>query len=215
MKKGKLIQERRNGSGTRGASRNKRVPISMPSIFYTAKRSTNCKTAITSHCITCTAANSRRHDRIVDAVYQTMRRCNETSNLFCSKMAETALPDLRTELQQTKNKKPDIIEIKSNNKVCKIIEVTVCFDLYMPESYRSKYSKYQQLKEILQQNGIRTSIQVLCFGSLGTVHQEVRKNLRKLGLSDDEAKSTIKWCSVSTMVCGNMIWRNRCTLMNA
>ena len=62
----------------------------------------------------------------------------------------------------------------------------------MPESYRSKYSKYQQHKEILQQNGIRTSIQVLCFGSLGTVHQEVRKSLRKLGLSGDEAKSTMK-----------------------
>ena len=71
-----------------------------------------------------------------------MRRFNETSNLFCNKMAETAFPDLRTEVQQTKNRKPDIVEIKSNNKVCKIIEVTVCFDLYMPESYRSKYSKY-------------------------------------------------------------------------
>ena len=112
------------------------------------------------------------------------------------------------------NRKPDVIEIKSNNKVCKIIEVTVCFDLYMPESYRSKCSKYKQLKEMLEQNGIKTSIKVLCFGSLGISHENVRKNLRKLGLSGDEAKSAIKWFSVSNMICGNMIWCNRCKLMH-
>ena len=64
------------------------------------------------------------------------------------------------------SRKPGIIEIKSNNKTCEIIEVTVCFDLYMSESYRSKCLKYQQLKNILDKNGIRTKhIKVLCFGS--------------------------------------------------
>ena len=74
--------------------------------------------------------------------------------------------------------------------------------------------KHKQLKEMLEQNGIKTTIKVLCFGSLGTVHENVRKNLRKLGLSGDEAESAIKWCSVSNMICGNMIWRNRCKLMH-
>ena len=90
------------------------------------------------------------------------------------------------------NRKPDIKEIKSNNKMCKIIEVTVCYDLYIPESYRSKYSKYKLLREIIEQNGIRARVQVSCIGSLGTIHEEVRKNLRKLELCGDEAKSTIK-----------------------
>ncbi len=157
---------------------------------------------------------SKRHDRIVDAVYQKMRRYNQTSVFFVNRMAETAFPDLRTELQQMNNRKPDLLEIKSNKKECEIIEVTVCFDLYMSESYRSKETKYQQLKNILDQNGIKTNIRILCFGSLGTVHEDVRKNLRRLGLSSEEVKSTIKWCSVSNMICGNIIWQNRCKGMH-
>ena len=157
---------------------------------------------------------SKRHDRIVDAVYQKMRRCNQTSVFFVNRMAETAFPDLRTELQQMNNRKPDLLEIKSNKKECEIIEVTVCFDLYMSESYWSKGTKYQQLKNILDQIGIETNIRILCFGSLGTVHEDVRKNLRKLGLSSEEVKSTIKWCSVSNMICGKIIWQNRCKGMH-
>ena len=57
---------------------------------------------------------------------------------------------------------------------------------------------------------MKTNIRILCFGSLGTVHEDVRKNLRGLGLSSEEAKSTMKWRSVSNMICGNMIWQNRC-----
>ena len=91
---------------------------------------------------------------------------------------------IRTELQQIheqiNNRKPDLLEIKSNEKECEIIEVTVCFDLYMSESYESKARKYQQLKNILNRNGITTNIRILCFGSLGTVHEDVRKNLRGL-----------------------------------
>ena len=51
---------------------------------------------------------------------------------------------------------------------------------------------------------------MLYFRPLGTVHEDVRKNLRGFGLSSEEPKSTMKWCSVSNMICGNMIWRNRC-----
>ena len=61
------------------------------------------------------------------------------------------------------DRKPDVIEIKSNKKVCEIIEVTVCFDLYMPESYRIKCLKYLQLKKILDQNRIKTGIKIFCL----------------------------------------------------
>ena len=70
-------------------------------------------------------------------------------------MTETAFPYLRRELQQIHSKKPNITEVKTRNKVCEIVEVTVCFDLYISESYRSTYSKYQQLKYILDHHKIR------------------------------------------------------------
>ena len=87
---------------------------------------------------------SKRHDRIVEAIYQKVRRYSETSVTFVTKMAETAFAQLRTELQHI-NWKPNLLEIKSNEKECEIIEVTVCFDLYISQAYESKARKYQQL----------------------------------------------------------------------
>lgn len=50
----------------------------------------------------------------------------------------------------------------------------------------------------------------MCFGSLGTVHKNVRGNLKRLGLSGEEVKEAMKWCSVANVNCGNTIWRTRC-----
>ena len=50
---------------------------------------------------------SKRYDRVVNAVCQKRRQCHETSNFFCNRMSETAFPDLRIELQQMSNRKPD------------------------------------------------------------------------------------------------------------
>ena len=62
----------------------------------------------------------------------------------------------------------------------------------------------------MDENGIALSISVMCFGSLGTVHKDVRGNLKRLGLSGEEAKETMKSGSVSNMICGSIVWRNRC-----
>ena len=55
----------------------------------------------------------------------------------------------------------------------------------------------QPLIDLLNEHGITTSISVMCFGSLGTVHKNVRGKLKRLGLSGEEAKETIMWCSAS------------------
>ena len=69
---------------------------------------------------------------------------------------------------------------------------------------------YIDCMNLLNRHGIATSISVMCFGSLGTVHKNVRGNLKRLGLSGEEAKETMEWCCVSNMICGSIIWRNRC-----
>ena len=55
---------------------------------------------------------------------------------------------------------------------------------------------------------------VMCFGSLATIHKNVRGNLKRLGLSGEEAKETMKWCSVSNMICGSIIRRHRCKIVH-
>ena len=153
---------------------------------------------------------SRRHDSVVEFLGQKIQKKNSTSTLFVNKMVETTFPHIRNALQQLTQRKPDLLEIKENKRDCEIVEVTVCFDLYMDTSYNEKVNKYQTLRNLLNEHGIATSISVMCFGSLGTVHKSVRGNLKRLGLLGEEAKETMKWCSVSNMICSNIIWRNRC-----
>ena len=157
---------------------------------------------------------SMRHDRIADTISEKIQRINPTSKLFVNKMAETVFPALRSEIEQISSRKPDIIQLKENGEECEIIEITVCFDMYMEQSYAGKAEKYKELMKKLKQNRIKANINVLCFGSLGSVHKNVRECLKRLGLSYEEAKTTIKWCGVSNMIGRNIIWRERCKLVH-
>ena len=136
----------------------------------------------------------RRHDRIVSTVSEKIQKSSPASHLFVNKMAETVFPVLRNEIEEKSSRKPDIIELKENEKECEIIEITVCFDMYMEQSYSGKTDKYKELIRVLEQNVIKAKINVLCFASLGSVHKAVRTCLKKLGLSHEEAKPTMKWC---------------------
>ena len=80
----------------------------------------------------------------------------------------------------------------------------------MEQSYRGKLNKYHDLKAALVQAGYSIDYYVMCFGSLGCVHKDVRGNLRKLGLTHEDTKATMKWCGVSNMINSNIIWKNRC-----
>ena len=82
--------------------------------------------------------------------------------------------------------------VNMGRKECKIIEVTVCFDMYMEQSYRGKLNRYHDLRAALVKAEYSTDYYVMCFGSLGCVHKDVRGNLRKLGMTHEDTKATMK-----------------------
>ena len=87
---------------------------------------------------------SGRHDRILSTVSEQIQNSNPASQLFVNKMAETVFLALRNEIEEISSRKPDIIEQKENEKECEIIEITVCFDMYMEQSYSGKAEKYKE-----------------------------------------------------------------------
>ena len=95
---------------------------------------------------------ARRHDRVVKFLRQKIQKKNSTSTLFVNKMVETAFPHIKDALQQLNQRKPDILEIKVSKRECEIVEVTVCFDLYMDTSYQEKENKYQPLINLLNEH---------------------------------------------------------------
>ena len=123
---------------------------------------------------------SRRHDRVVDAIPMRIEKLDPSWKIFTNKMSETIFHELREELRTVSHRKPDLIMVNTGQKGCKIIEVTVCFDMYMERSYRRELNKYHDLKAALVQAGYSTDYHVMCFGSLGCLHKDVRGNLRKL-----------------------------------
>ena len=85
-------------------------------------------------------------------------------------------------------------------KLLKSLSALICIWIHLAK----KENEYQRLINLLNRHGITTSMSVMCFGSLGTVPTNVRRNLERLGLSGEEAKETMKWCSVSNMICGSI-----------
>ena len=65
---------------------------------------------------------------------------------------------LLNEIEQISSRKPDIIELKGNEQVYEIIDITVCFVPYMEQSYAGKAKKHKDLIRILEQNGIKANI---------------------------------------------------------
>ena len=97
----------------------------------------------------------------------------------------------------------------ATNRECWIIEVTVCFDLYFDYARAGKLNCYEQLVHVLTAFGYKVKLLVLCFGALGCIANDVKRNLRSLKIDRDDIKSLLHWCSISNIIGANYIWRHR------
>ena len=77
---------------------------------------------------------SRRHDRIVEII----------SNFIKESIV---FPLLRDQLESIEHKKPDIHVVNHLEKKCFIVEITVCYDLYLEYARNTKYEKYKSMVE--------------------------------------------------------------------
>ena len=108
------------------------------------------------------------------------------------------------------HRKPDIFIIDGCNNKIIIIEVTVCYDLYIEIADQEKQNRYQPLKVFIENEGYSVQLLIMVFGSLGTITNKSRNIMKKLQLNNDITKSVLKWCSISNIIGANYIWRNRC-----
>ena len=66
-----------------------------------------------------------------------------------------------------------------------------------------------RLTECLSKNGYGVELLILRFGSLGSVQNDAWKCLK--GFTNDKTyvKDVLKWCSLSSIIGSNYIWRHR------
>ena len=108
---------------------------------------------------------SRRHDRIIsNFIKESIRRYH----IHIDKHSTTMFPLLRNQLESIKHKKPDIHVVNHLEKKCFIVEIKLCYDLYLEYARNTKYEKYESLVECLSKNGYDVELSILCFGLLGS-----------------------------------------------
>ena len=106
------------------------------------------------------------------------------------------------------HRKPDIVVMDRVSRICFIVEIKVCFDLYFEYASLKKIERYTPLLNILNENGWNVKLFPLCFGSLGCVKDDVWKFLRKWNFDKFDSKELMNWCSISNLIMANFIWRH-------
>ena len=114
-------------------------------------------------------------------------------------------PLLRDQLESIEHKKPDIHVVNHLEKKCSIVEIMVCYHLYLEYARNTKYEKYKSLVECLWKNGYDVELLILCFGLLVSVRNDARKCLKRFTNDKTYVKDVLKWCSLSSIIGSNCI----------
>ena len=152
---------------------------------------------------------SARHNRIVDIIMGFFKQLRRRFRIVTDKHADTVFPNFKDRLLENVHRKPDVILLDDINKSCFVVEITVCFDMYLDTAFEAKMDRYRLLIDCLESNGYSSELIVLCFGSLGCVKKDVWSKLKRFTTDKDLVKKTLKSCSISTIIGSNYIWRNR------
>ena len=123
---------------------------------------------------------SRRHDRIVEIISNFIKESIRRYRIHIDKHSTTVFPLLRNQLESIEHKKPDIHVVNHLEKKCFIVEITVCYDLYLEYARNTKYEKSKSLVECLSKNGYDVELLIRCSGSLGSVRNDAWKCLKGL-----------------------------------
>ena len=122
---------------------------------------------------------NRRHNRIADKIADEIKLHLPRYRVYSNKLAESLFPELQDSLSVLLHRKPDIVVMDRVSRICFIVEIKVCFDLYLEYAYLEKIERYKPLLNIHNENGWNVKLFPLCFGSLGCVKDDVWKCLRK------------------------------------
>ena len=153
---------------------------------------------------------SARHNRIVDEIFKFIKPLMRTYNCYKDQFIDNIFTTINFDII---NRRPDILVVDMKRKICIMVEITVCYDLYLKQAFEQKIARYNPLCDILIENGFKAKLVVLCFGSLGTIMENVWSGLKYFQPSKIGLKELLKWCSISCIIGSNYIWRHRVKIM--
>ena len=103
----------------------------------------------------------RRHDRIVEIISNFIKKSIRRYRIHIDKHSTTLFPLVHNQLENIEHKKPDIHVVNHLEKKCSIVEIKVCYDLYLEYARNAKYEKYKPLVECSSKNGYDVELLIL------------------------------------------------------
>ena len=79
-------------------------------------------------------------NKIAEFIKENKPRARISSNL----LAETIFPEFKEGIKQIVHRKPDIVILNRIQRQCTIVEITVCYDLYLENAYQEKVRRYKE-----------------------------------------------------------------------
>ena len=92
---------------------------------------------------------SRRHNRIVEKIAEYLRSCRCRYRIYQEKQSESIFTPLRIELLDIQHRRPDIHLVDEVSKSCILIEISVCYDIYLDYANQAKKERYSEKGTIL------------------------------------------------------------------
>ena len=150
---------------------------------------------------------SARHNRIVDEILSFVKPLKRRFRFHKDQLINTIIPNI--DFSGIVHRRPDISIVDLINKKCIFLEITICYDLYINQAFNEKMNRYRLLCDTLIANNFETKLIVLCFGSLGSIREDVWGGLRYFKPEKESLKRLLKWCSISCIIGSNYAWRHR------
>ena len=89
-------------------------------------------------CRECHNLYNRRPNCIADKITDEIKLHLPRYRVYSNKLAESLFPELQDSLSVLLHRKPDIVVMDRISRICFIVEIKVCFDLYFEYAYLEK-----------------------------------------------------------------------------
>lgn len=152
-----------------------------------------------------------RHNRIMKIVASSVSDANPNSLVSMDSIVKPSMFfSQEPAFVNIQHSRPDICVIDHVSRKCMLAEVAIPYDIFINDSYQSKFFRYLPLCQRIGDLGYECKIIVLIIGSLGSVHNKFVNGLCMLGVPRTRAKAITRYCCISSITGSKIIWCQRC-----
>ena len=110
---------------------------------------------------------------IVNEVANFIKQYSRNYKVYVNRHVDLICSELKDTIRNFQHRKPDIFCLDIINRRVAVVEITVCYDLYINLALQEKINSYSPLVQMFENRGYNTKLIILYFGLLGCVEKSL------------------------------------------